>query len=262
MFVFLSKLVPLFLYPVGLSSLLLVIAIASFWKRPRLAAGCIAFALGILFFCSNPALARAIVQSLELQYLPPPTPPQAEAIVILGGSTHAPVPPRTWPEIMEQGDRILYGAKLYREGAAPKIILSGGRINWGGPTVQSEAADMRTLLRFMEVPDTALYLDSTSLNTHQNAVNVKVILEQAGINGPVLLVTSALHMPRSMAIFKKQGIPAIAAPTDYLYETGNPYQSFGDILFDCLPTAKAVDQVTNSLKEYLGFLIYGLRGWL
>ena len=62
----------------------------------------------------------------------------------------------------------------------------------------------------MGVPESAMLLDNTSLNTYQNAVNVKTILQKEHLTGPLLLVTSAKHMPPSMAIFKKLDMNAIA----------------------------------------------------
>jgi uncharacterized SAM-binding protein YcdF (DUF218 family) len=262
MFLFLSKLLPMFLYPVGLSCVLLVIAMLTFWKHPRIAAIAMGTALGILLFSSNTWVSDALQRSLESQYRPLTVFPKADAIVILGGATRSPVPPRVWPEVMESGDRILYGAKLYREGRAPKVILSGGRIDWKDNAAEiGEAQDMRTLLTFMGVPESAMLLDSTSLNTYQNAVNVKAILKQAHITGPLLLVTSAKHMPRSMAIFKKLGMTAIAAPTDYLLDDSNLSKDSNNFLLKLLPDAEALFQTTVTLKEYVGLLVYRLKGW-
>lgn len=257
---FLSKLLPLFLYPAGLSCVLLIIAVFTFWKWPRIAAGTMGTALGILLFSSNQWVSEGLIKGLESQYAPLTTVPKAAAIVLLGGSTRPPVPPRIWPEVSEAGDRILYAAWLYREGSAPKIVVSGGRISWGG-SAPPEAQDMKILLEFMGVPAAALWLDPTSLTTYENAVNTKAILTKASIDDPVLLVTSALHMPRSMAIFKKQGIPAIAAPTDYLIEDARADQGAADFLLQLLPSAEAMQQTTAALKEYIGLWVYRLRGW-
>jgi uncharacterized SAM-binding protein YcdF (DUF218 family) len=81
-----------------------------------------------------------------------------------------------------------------------------------------------------------------------------------------LLVTSALHMPRSLAIFEKQGFEVIPAPTDYeavwadLDEDEIPSPIYW--LQNMMPSATALELTTRTLKEYLGILIYGLRGWL
>jgi len=259
---FLSKLLPLFVYPLGLSSLLMVLGLVWLWKRPRLASGAIALALFIVFFTSNPNVAAKLVRTLEQQYLPPSPMPTADAIVVLGGATASQLAPRPWVEVSEAGDRILYGARLYNQKRAPKLLLSGGRVSWRGGSGGSEADDMKQIAMAMNVPDGDILLEGESLNTRQNAVNTKQILAAESIDS-VLLVTSAIHMPRSVAIFKKLGINVIPAPTDYLAptETQGPITLEGRIL-SLLPDAESQAQFTRAFKEYIGFFIYRLRGWV
>lgn len=264
MFLFLSKLLPLLVYPLGLASLLMVVTVWGLWrKRRRLAMATAIAALLVLWAGSNAWVATRLVQSLEWQNLPPDPLPQAEAIVVLGGSTRPADYPRPWVDVMESGDRVLHGAQLYKAGKAPKLILSGGRIEWkgGGPP---ESDDMAQIAEAMGVPRADILEDPTSLNTYQNAVNVKAILDQEGINR-ILLVTSAMHMPRSLAIFRKQGIDAIAAPTDFLVSERTVAEVSGTreaILLSLLPDANNLNDVSRAMKEYIGLLVYRLRGWL
>lgn len=259
---FLSKLLPLFIYPLGLSTLLMVLGLIWIWRHPRKATGVIALALFILFSSSNPIVSSKLVSSLEWRYLPPNPMPTADAIVVLGGATTPALAPRSWVEVSEAGDRILHGARLYTQGRAPKLILSGGRITWRGDSDASEADDMKEIAMAMNVPAADIVLEGTSLNTRQNAVNVKQILEAQGIDS-VLLVTSAVHMPRAVAIFKKLDINIVPAPTDYLVTTEKPGPATleGRIL-SLLPDASAINNFTRALKEYVGFVIYRLRGWV
>lgn len=263
MFLFLSKLLPIFIYPIGFACLLIIVALVTLWKRPRIAAIALSLALAYLLLGSSGLGADSLVKSLEWRNIPNGELPKADAIVVLGGSTRSASPPRPWVELSEEGDRILYAAKLYREGKAPNVILSGGRIDWmmGG---EPESADMATLLEAMGVPKTAILQDPTSQNTHENAVNVKKILEVQKINR-VLLVTSAMHMPRSLLIFKHLGIEAIAAPTDFLV-TRQDLQEQQDTskgrLLGLLPNADSVRNFSRALKEYIGIVVYWLRGWI
>lgn len=258
---FLSKLLPLALYPLGMTSVLLIIAILNFWQRPYRAGIALLLALGVLLLSSSGWFADAMVSALESQNPPLVNPPKAEAIIVLGGSTYPPNYPRQWPEVNEAGDRILYGAKLYREGRAPKVILSGGRIEWkdGG---QAEAIDMRTLMATMGVPRKDILLEPDSLNTYENARNVKTVLKKNEIDGKILLVTSAMHMPRSRAIFKKQGMDVIPAPTDFLVEPNRDNTSSREKLLNILPDAEALEQTTKAVKERIGYQVYRFRGWL
>lgn len=263
MFLFLSKLLPLFLYPLGLACILLVVALVMWWRRSRWVPFPISLALMVLLLASNNWVANGLVKSLEWQQLPPKTLPTADAIVILGGATKSAFPPRPGVDLSEQGDRVLYGAQLYREGKAPIVISSGGRIGWrgGGP---SESADMAQILKTVGVPSSAILQDPTSLNTHENAVNVKKIIQQRGIRR-ILLVTSAMHMPRSLRIFQRQGIDAIPAPTDFLVsqqEIEEPNSSPQAILLSLMPDTERLDRTTRAIKEYIGMVVYRLRGWL
>jgi uncharacterized SAM-binding protein YcdF (DUF218 family) len=258
---FLSKFLPLFLYPLGLACVLLAVAIASLFKRPQRAKICLALSLGLLIFGGSPLFAHGLLWSLEGQNIPTGPLPQVAAIVVLGGATYSADPPRPWVELTEAGDRVLYGAKLFREDKAPLVILSGGRVpmlGGGNP----EAADMANLMMTMGVPAYAIRQDDRSFNTYENAINVQKILQAENIYGPILLVTSAFHMPRSLAIFHRLGINAIAAPTDF--RGSNPDDELGlpGLILQLMPQAQALDQTTLALKEYLGLVIYRLKGWL
>jgi uncharacterized SAM-binding protein YcdF (DUF218 family) len=233
------------------------------WSRRWLSALFVVLALTVLLVSSNGMLTTRLIQSLEWRNIPPGELPKAEAIVVLGGATKSQVPPRPSVDLSEAGDRVLYAAQLYREERAPLIILSGGRITWkgGGP---SESTDMATLLRTMGIPKSAIVEDPTSLNTYENAVNVKKILQERKIQ-QVLLVTSAMHMPRSLLIFQKQGINVIPAPTDFLVseqDVSEPTATTEAKILNILPDSSRLDQTTRALKEYLGIVIYRLRGWL
>ncbi len=266
---FLSKLLPLFVYPLGLSSLLMGLGLVWLWKHPKRATWAIASALFIIFFSSNPTVSNKFVSTLEWQYFPPNPMPTADAIVVLGGATQPALTPRPWVEVSEAGDRILYASRLYSQSKAPKLILSGGRVTWRGGSSSvgsspSEADDMKELAMAMNVPESAIVLEGDSLNTRENAINVQKILKAQSLDS-VLLVTSAIHMPRSVAIFKKLGINVIPAPTDYLvaieaYENVN--RTWQGRLLNVLPDADAIAQFTRALKEYVGFAIYRLRGWV
>lgn len=264
MFLFLSKLLPLLIYPLGLSCFLLIVALILLWKQPRIAAGAIGLALLILLVSSNSWVSQSLVRSLEWQNIPNGELPKATAIVVLGGGTKAPIPPRPWVDVSEAGDRILYGALLYRQEKAPWLILSGGRIQWDGKQ-PPESADMAEIAAAMGVPESAILQDPTSLNTYQNAVNVRHILQEKKLTGKVLLVTSALHMPRSLRVFQRQGIEAIAAPTDFWVSQQDVNPSKTTIqasILGLIPDTQSLQKFTQALKEYIGIVVYRLRGWL
>ena len=262
MFLYFSKLLPLFLYPLGLACLLMLVALIMLWKRPRWAAAAIALALIVLLVGSNSWVSRSLVRSLEGQNIPPAELPDAEAIVVLGGGTKPAFAPRPAVDLSEEGDRVLYAAQLYQQKKANLVMVAGGRIDWRGSR-PSEAADMAALLQQLDVPEQAIIQEPNSLNTYENAVNVRKILSARGIRR-VLLVTSAMHMPRSLLIFKRQEIAAIPAPTDFLV-TDNELQELASpqaTLLNLLPDTDRLYQFTRALREYIGIAVYRLRGWL
>ncbi len=278
MSLFLSKLLPIFCYPLGLSSLLIAIALVNLlwksrlsrnassakisftlFKKNRVSSILLAIALVILLLSSNEIFSKALVRSLEWRYLPNGDLPQAEAIVVLGGGTRPRISPRPWYEVSEAGDRILYGSWLYKRGKAPLLVVTGGRAEWYGEGGNPESEDMAAIAEVMGVPSSAIVQESQSFNTRDNAVNTKQILDKKGGN-KILLVTSALHMPRSIEIFRKVGLEIIPAPTDFLSVKNDNSKGFALIL-DLLPSAEALKNTTNAIKEYIGLFIYQLAGW-
>ncbi len=160
---------------------------------------------------------------------------------------------------------MLYAAQLYKEGKAPYILLSGGDIEWLSTGATTPAEDMATLLVKMGVPENALWLETESKNTYENALYAKKMLDEQGIN-QILLVTSAMHMPRAVALFEKQGFEVTPLPVDFSVTDSISASSGQGILvsklIDILPSASNLAMTTNAMKEYLGYFIYKLQGWL
>jgi len=264
MFIFLSKLLPLFVYPLGLACLLLFTALLVAYNR-KASAILVISALAILWLSSTTGFSDLLARSLELKYLPPEEIPSAEVMVVLGGGTEPAAYPRTTVELMGAGDRVLYAAQLYKEGKAAHILLSGGDIEWLDEGSTTPAEDMAAILTQIGIPQDALWLETESKNTYENALYAKQFLEEKEIN-KILLVTSAMHMPRAVALFEKQGFEVIPLPVDYSV-TNSPIaaegaEGFAAKFLDILPSASNLSLTTNAMKEYIGFVIYKLQGWL
>jgi uncharacterized SAM-binding protein YcdF (DUF218 family) len=117
----------------------------------------------------------------------------------------------------------------------------------------------------MNIPDSAMILQTKSQNTHEDAVYSAQLLQEKGIS-KIILVTSAMHMPRSVALFKKQGIDVIPSPTDFTITEDGWNRMFSPnletLLTNLLPNSSAIGLTTTVLKEYIGMLTYGVQGWL
>ncbi len=264
MFLFLSKLLPpIFLYPLGIASLLLLITLTMIWQKSRWSAVPVVLALATILLSSNAWTTNQIIKSLEWQNIPSSDVPTAEAIVLLGGATRSKSYPRPGVDLSERGDRVVYAAQLYKQGKAPLIIISGGRIDWkdyGDP----ESSDMaKVLTNDLGIPPAAIIEEPDSLNTYENAVNVQKIMVDRQIK-KVLLVTSAFHMPRSLRIFRKLKMDVIPAPSDYLASQlalDEPNRTWEAAALSAIPDSQRLDNFTIALKEYIGTWIYTVKGW-
>ncbi len=262
MFLYFSKLLPLLVYPVSLACILILMGLVvrgRGWQKATLS-----LAFGVLFITGNHWVSLGVAQILEWRYLPPQPGVQAEAIIILAGDMRERDTPRVIPEVGEAGDRIIYAAHLYNQGAAPVIIHSGGNIEWLA-AIQESQEGPAYILEALGVPANVLKFETNSRNTYESAVACAELLQELGLKS-VLLVTSAAHMPRSVGVFERQGIEVIPAPVDYTVTRADWQQfkkaSLGTHLIYLIPSSNNLEITTRMLKEYLGLLVYKLRGWL
>jgi uncharacterized SAM-binding protein YcdF (DUF218 family) len=247
----------------GAACLLLTIALGLWWIKSKWTPAAISAALIILFLSGNNWISHWLAQSLEWQNIVKTELPTADAIVVLGGGTRSQAYPRPDVDFTDAGDRVWYGASLYHAKKAPKIIVSGGRISWKGAG-DPESEDLTKLLVKMGVPKQDIIPEGESYNTRDNAIYVQKILKEQNFK-TILLVTSAMHMPRSMAIFKHLGINAIAAPTDYRVsqlELDEPNRQTESTILSFIPNEEWLLLTTQAIREYMGILVYKLKGWL
>lgn len=263
MFILLSKLIPPLVYPLGLSCLIIIAALI-FYRKIRLQRFLLVLALCLLFLGGNRWIAWGLSKSLEWRYLPPAEIPHEEVIVVLGGGTLSAQYPRQIVEVNGAGDRIIYALWLYQQGKADHLLLTGGSIDWLS-SPENPATDMANLLAIFGLPEEAIWLEPESRNTYEDALYSAKILQENGISR-IILVTSALHMPRSVGLFEKQGLEVIPAPADFIVtQKGWDNLKSGNIasqVFNLLPSAENLSNTSRALKEYLGILVYGLNGWL
>jgi uncharacterized SAM-binding protein YcdF (DUF218 family) len=262
MFVFLSKFLPPFVYPLGLIGLLIVLALF-LGKRQRLQRIVLILALACLLLAGNSWVAVGLARSLEVRYTTPNPVPQAEVMIVLGGGSEPAELPRSMVEVNGSGDRVIYAARLYKQGKAPHILVSGGLLDWKRKGT-TPAEDMATLLEEMGVPEQAIWLQPNSRNTYEDALYCAQILREKGIQR-ALLVTSAWHMPRSVKLFQAQGLEVIPLPTDYNVTQADWEKVWSSDprawILGALPSVDHMALTTKMLKEYIGMFTYDIRGW-
>jgi uncharacterized SAM-binding protein YcdF (DUF218 family) len=259
MLLVLSKVLVLLFYPLTLALALIITGLVVLHLRKKRAATvCIVGAVVLLWLFSSDPLSYWLVRSLERQYPPVTSFPQTSALVLLSGGETAKAPPRLFDEINEGGDRILYAGRLMAQNAAPRCIITGGTIDFIRTIEGSQAqAAFRLLANCRGVDTSLVLLENRARNTYENGLFTKRMLDSLNLPPTVILVTSASHMPRSVAIFKKLGYTVYPAPVDYCADI--PYQFK---LLSFIPNSGALVNASFALHEWYGIAAYRLLGWL
>jgi uncharacterized SAM-binding protein YcdF (DUF218 family) len=243
---FLKKIVSRLFFPLSLILELMVIGLLWPQKGKRL----ITLGIALLYLFSFDPFASLLLWPLERQ-----NPLIAETairkdikwVVVLGGGSKdnpslTPVD-RLYDASLK---RLLEGIRLCRHLPEARLVLSGGDYSGEIPVAQimGEAAKQ------FGIPSSRLILEESSWDTQDEA---RLLKNQLG-SEPFYLVTSAGHMPRSMALFKKMGTHPIAAPTDFraLWEAFKPTFLF--------PQATALVKTEQAFYEYLGLFWGWIRG--
>jgi len=257
MYLYLSKILPLLILPVGIVIELSLIALLFQLSGKRRTATVFLFgALLVLWVSATPLVAKNLYGKLE-QVHPPVAIldiPARRCIVLLGGAVQPVMPPRQDIDMSGSVDRVRKAAQLFRLGKGRLVIVTAGNLPWAQFS-QTEAQATEILLKEWGVPDAAIVLEGKSRNTRENAMNSAALLEELNCGEP-LLVTSAAHMPRSVAAFLKVGVEVFPVSTDVRVVWGS-----GFTVFDFLPDAGALKMTTDAVREWLGQRVYEVRGW-
>jgi len=248
------KLVSLLVYPLNLSLLLAVFGLV-IWRLGWVRSGFYTVVLGVawLYVCSTAQFSYYLMGKLEQQFPAAPLAEieEADAIVLLGGGLRGDSRSGVLPDLNQYADRLVHAVYLHNAGKADYILLTGG----SAPGARSEAQLMADILMVMGVSPEALMLEEQSKNTRDNAVNSARILRERGMHR-ILLVTSAFHMPRAFALFDREQLEVVPAPTDFSQVIIKSTLPGG------IPGVKNLYRTTEALHEFVGYQVYRMRGWL
>jgi uncharacterized SAM-binding protein YcdF (DUF218 family) len=235
-----------FLLPPGIFILLfLLLGGWLFYKKQRNIAGILLGITILLYISSTFVCSDRLIHSLEYRYKPPAQ-IHGDVIVMLGGGATL-----DSPNLHSEGhlsgaaaNRLLTVIQLYRQLKAP-IVVSGGKVY---QTTGREAEIAKAILKDAGIADEQIQVENRSLNTTENAVYTKIILDKFHFRQPIL-VTSAFHMPRALKQFEKAGVSVLPCPTDY---RTNLHLKFA--AYNLFPSAEALANFSLALKEYIGLL--------
>lgn len=221
-------------------------------RRPRLGR-MIALGTMVLFYllCSGFG-AKALVAPLEGLARPLATTQGtgAQAIVVLAAGRIEDAPEyggKEQPDYIALA-RLRYAARLHKETGLP-ILVSGGNGTSDGSLIPKALAMERALREEFAVP--VRWVETESGNTAQNAEFSARILARENIRR-ILLVTDAMHMPRSVMTFERNGMEVVAAPTIFFGRDTSTWLYL-------LPSAENLRRSYYALYEWIGLVWYGLR---
>ncbi len=259
MFVF-KKIVGSLLMPLPFWLLISFLGLFLLWRGKRVFAAKILITLGLtgLTVMSYNSVSRILNRPLNCRYeayrpdfslKTAKTSKQAVkyVVVLAGGHKSDPHIPVTGQLGGETLIRLVEGIRVLRQFPRAKLILSGGGTVDPVPvaTVMAQAA------RLMGVERDKLIIENTSNDTKDQARLIRPIVGDS----PFLLVTSAIHLPRAMALFEKLGMHPVPAPAGSTSRVKMPFS-----LHDIFPSVDALEDSTEAVHEYLGILWGRLKG--
>ena len=254
-----KKILTLFFMPLSLYLEIMFIGILLLWTRKNRGAGRFIVSAGVIILTvlSFHFVSDTLLRHFEDRY--PALVPGSSTleiirdgkmdikwIVVLGGghkpNPHLPVSGRLSSTTLE---RLVEGIRLHRLIPEAKLLLSGGSA-YGSTT---DAGMMAEVAEALGVNSEDLVLESFSKQTEDQAQLIQTIVQKDRF----ILVTSAIHMPRAIALFANLGMDPISAPTDDLMGGSE----IRPALF--YPSYEALGGTTKALYEYWGTIWGKLR---
>jgi len=224
------------------------------WTRSMATATCV-----LLLLVTTPIIASPLGSLLEgwVPSQPVRSNSPLQAIVVLGGGIGDKGTLRPSIELSPESRlRTLCGAELYRRGAAPTLLITGGDASLfgSGPT---ETAAMKEWAIRLGVHADAILTDDHARTTYENAIGTRRLL---GEEASILLVTSAGHLLRATALFEKQGFRVTPSACGFHAKDRAPDIWDHLTILDFLPASWALQRTTEVAGEAAGMLVYWLAG--
>lgn len=249
----LKKIISGIIMPLPMLTVILAAGLIMAWPLKKRKAGwiVIAFSFMIMLLLGYGLIGDMMLRDLEGSH---PAPAGIEThtgvkwvVVLGGGMTSDPRMPVTAQLSNSSVVRTIEGIRICRLLKGAKLLFSGGPVFNPVP----EGQGMAQLAMDLGVPRDEMMTEILSRDTGEQARLIKSLVGADSI----FLVTSAVHMPRSMALFKEAGISCIAAPTDFLYKKElqfNPSRLF--------PGYSGFRKAESGWHEYLGMLYSRIKG--
>lgn len=212
-------------------------------------------ALSFLYICSNSFIVDEVGRWWEKYPVPKIEKTQELAIVLGGIGRIDPTLKRI--EFTSSADRLLKALELYHQRKVKRILITGGSGSILHPE-DKEAMYIYQYLKNINIPDSVILIENESKNTYENAVFSAKLLDSLHIpKSNIVLVTSAYHLRRSIAVFEKQGFQNIIPfPAE---RTSGPRKFELDHCL--LPHPDTMSTLYKYIHEWIGFIIYKIKSY-
>lgn len=260
MLFWLKKFISIWLMPIAFCIVAIVagLLLLRFQKRPRLGRALVVGGVILLMLFSNDLFSRLLIGPLERRYpaIPEiaagsPLPPRLAGcqFVIVLGSGNGHTPGLSANNLLSRSAlaRVVEAVRLLQLLPAAKLVVSGPG---DGRSAPHATVLGRTALQLGIARDRIVYID-TARDTEEEMHAVRRLVGAA----PFALVTSAWHMPRSMALFRGAGLDPVPCPTDFTTHTHDPF-NVEDVFWDIA----SLERSTWAVRERIGYLWIWLRG--
>lgn len=251
----LSKLLNILAQPLNVVLALLVLSVLLRGRAPARARQLGVAALLLLALVGLRPLPDALLHQLESQSAEPAADADLRGyagMVVLGGALEAGriSQEHVQPLLGESAERVTVAVSLWQRNPALRLVFTGGEGELFG-VGPSEAERARQFFTSLGVPAQALALEARSQNTYENAVFTRQ-LPGLDAQQPWLLVTSAWHMPRALATFRKAGWNVTPYPVDFRTAQRTPWTTYD--------LRRGAEDWELLLHEWLGIALYRLSG--
>lgn len=251
-----NKVLPLFVMPlfIGVVLALLGVVLRRRWIG--------LLGVGVVWLAATPLVGNAALRWIEAgqQRDLESSAPQADLIVVLSGGRH-PAPGPAQVSEWTDADRFFAGVALWEAGKAPTLVFTGGGPNQPGMPTEGEI--LRDTALRLGVDGPSIVVTGRVATTEDEADAVACLITGDGVGLPdgmtearrILLVTSAFHLPRSVAVFERRGFEVVGFPVDF-----QSTEARGLSATSFLPSSTSLRNTELAWRELIGRVVARLRG--
>jgi uncharacterized SAM-binding protein YcdF (DUF218 family) len=255
MFFILSKILAFFILPFTVICVLLIASVLIRNQRWKKRLFWIAFSM--LVFFSNDFISNEAMLAWEVDATPFSEMKKHKLGIVLTGATIPDLKPDDRVYFMRGADRVVHTVQLYKQGLIENILISGGSGRLMGES-EPEANKFKKVMLLMGVPEQDIMIENETRNTAESAIEVqKMLVTLRYEDKDCLLITSAFHMRRSLACYRKAGVNLEAFSTDFY---AHPRVFHIDVLF--VPQLESMVKWHKLCKEWAGIVAYKIAGYI